>query len=60
MTDDQLVEAVARAIWNSSSGGEREWDALDVFTRGGLKQDAAAALRAIEGAGWKVVKKEEG
>lgn len=52
---DALVEAVARAIWSSSSGGDRDWDTLDVFTRGGLKDDATSALQAIEAAGYRVV-----
>lgn len=51
MIDNPLVEAVAEAI------AEQDYDSEDAEY---YKRFATAALRAIEDAGWKVVKKEEG
>jgi hypothetical protein len=69
MTDNPLVEAVAIAISGQDAAG---WKALPEDdrqrlygggkwhdsgrTRDDYRQEATAALRAIEDAGWKVVK----
>lgn len=66
MTDNPLVEAVAKAICASQG---LDWDAQASFLTSaggtgeeqeGFRDSATAALRAIEDAGWKVVKKEDG
>ena len=69
MTDNPLVEAVARAVLNDLSrqdGVDGEWGmengVVDFLDQSPVDMHsvATAALRAIEDAGWKVVKKEEG
>lgn len=68
MTDNPLVEAVARAVADCRNDFRRANDkalAEEGFwpDRHAMPSDmdtATAALRAIEDAGWKVVKKEEG
>jgi hypothetical protein len=68
MTDNPLVEAVARAVaaseWEAGFGLEKllyrtKYEAADAVWHDFCDQ-ATAALRAIEDAGWKVVKKEDG
>lgn len=65
MTNNPLVEAVARAAYIRQSkwlaqngpGSRPSWDSPDADPRykASLVEDAIAALRAIEDAGWKVV-----
>lgn len=68
MTDNPLVEAVARAMCEArdpddTTGGPHPqgiWlDDGEAYWTGYINA-ATAALRAIEDAGWKVVKKEDG
>lgn len=57
MTDNPLVDVIAKAIYDDHNG----WLRPDYsFTAEDFEDTATAALRAIEDAGWKVVKKEEG
>lgn len=57
MTDNPLVETVARAIAyaEGNAGDSGVWPKWSDY-----RDHATAALRAIEDAGWKVVKKEDG
>ncbi|WP_454280595.1 hypothetical protein [Sphingomonas sp. Marseille-Q8236] len=63
MTDNPLVEAVARAVAKVDHNGrvaeEGYWSNPDTGSFH-YRNAATAALRAIEDAGYKVVKKEEG
>lgn len=42
-----MIEKIARALLASESGGELEWDKLDLTTRGAFNRDARAALTAM-------------
>ncbi|CAM3285358.1 hypothetical protein [Sphingomonas zeae] len=56
MTDNPLIEAVAVRMHGMVD--DRQWHdpRVDMLTRGEWSGHATAALRAIEDAGWKVVK----
>lgn len=54
---DKLIEAVARSLWGAQKDCPKEhFDHLTVPTY--LREEAAAALAAIEAAGYAVVPKE--
>ncbi len=59
MTDNPLVDAVAGRMHGMVD--DRQWHdpRIDMLTRDEWSGLATAALRAIEDAGWKVVKKED-
>ena len=50
MTAFDLVEAMAQAIWTTLKDSDREANSDDV-----AEQMAQAAIKAIEGTGWKLV-----
>jgi hypothetical protein len=51
VTHDEHVEKVARAIWNASPTGiddDLDWDALSTGARDEVREQAEAAIEAIE------------
>lgn len=59
MMRDMLIEAMARAIYEKRNGfGCKAWSRLPQLHHAPYKQDATAALAAIEAAGCVVVPRE--